>query len=56
VALDDYKFRNMDKIVGVLAHQFEPGRWTDEVKPVKADDSPAEETTAAAEGTSPDDR
>jgi hypothetical protein len=56
VALDDYKFKDMDKIVGVLAHQFEPGRWTDEVKPVKAEEPAAEPAEGTAEAGSSEDR
>ena len=48
VKLDDYKFKDMDKIVGVLANHFEPGQWTDEVKPVKADEEAAETATETA--------
>ena len=48
VALDDYKYKDMDKIVGVLANHFEPGQWTDEVKPVKTDEEAAENATEAA--------
>ena len=56
VALDDYKFRNMDKIVGAIANHFEPGQWTDEVKPVKAAEGAEEagekarEDAAASDG------
>lgn len=56
VALDDYKFKDMDKIVGVLAHQFEPGRWTDEVKPVKAEEPEAEPAAGTADAGPPEDR
>lgn len=39
VKLDDYKFRNMDRIVGAIANRFEPGRWTADVKPVKDEEA-----------------
>jgi hypothetical protein len=35
VMLDDYKFKNMHRIVGELAHRFHPEAWTAEAKPVK---------------------
>jgi hypothetical protein len=56
VDLDDYKFKNMDRIVGAIANHFEPGQWTDEVKPVKPGEEPAgageevREDAAASDG------
>ena len=28
IKLDDYKFRNMDLMIGALAQRFAPGEWT----------------------------
>lgn len=59
VTLDDYKFKDMDKIVGAIANHFEPGQWTEDVKPVKpegdGDEPPvggeeAREDAAASDG------
>lgn len=59
IALDDYKFRNMDRIIGALAQRFEPDKWTLEAKQIpqpevvadapREDDSEGEETFTAAE-------
>ena len=32
--LDDYKWKNTDKIVVELCRRFHPGQWTDEARPV----------------------
>jgi hypothetical protein len=32
--LDDYKWKNTDKIVVELCRRFYPGQWTDEARPV----------------------
>jgi len=32
--LDDYKFRNMDRIVGAIAQRFNPDKWTLEAKKI----------------------
>jgi hypothetical protein len=40
--LDDYKWKNTDKIVVELCRRFHPGQWTDEARPVdegKGDDA-----------------
>lgn len=33
--LDDYVFKNVDRIVGAIAHRLHPDLWTDEAKEVK---------------------
>jgi hypothetical protein len=33
--LDDYKYKNVDRIVGAIAQRFHPDDWTDEAKPVR---------------------
>lgn len=37
IMLDDYKHKDMFRIVGALAHRFYPDEWTEEAKPVKAE-------------------
>ena len=48
ILLDDYVYQDSYKIVGHLAHRFDPENWTEEAKPAKNDDS--ESTEANAEG------
>ena len=48
IMLDDYKHRDMHRIVGGLAHRFYPEEWTEEAKPVKKE-APEDEAEASAE-------
>ncbi len=44
IALDDYKYKNVDRIVAALAERFHPGQWTKDARPVKgADDEDDDE-------------
>ncbi len=51
ISLDDYKYKNVDRIVAALAERFHPGQWTKEARPVKGadDDDDDDATTIAAE-------
>jgi hypothetical protein len=57
IALDDYKFRNMDRIIGAIAQRFEPDKWTLEAKqipqPEVVADAPADDLSEG-EGVQPD--
>lgn len=44
--LDDYKYRNMHRIVGALAVRFHPDEWDDEARPLAS----AETESGATEG------
>lgn len=33
--LDDYKYKNSDRIVGAIAHRLMPDEWTEDARPVK---------------------
>jgi hypothetical protein len=58
IALDDYKFRNMDRIIGALAQRFEPDKWTLEAKaipqPEVVADAPPKEGEESAEESAPE--
>ena len=58
IALDDYKFRNMDRIIGALAQRFEPDKWTLEAKaipqPEVVADAPPKEGEESAEQSAPE--
>lgn len=43
VELDDYENQDAFKIVGALAHRFHPDEWTEEAKPVKAEEASDED-------------
>lgn len=46
VELDDYENQNAFKIVGLLAHRFHPDEWTEEAKPVKAEENVDEQVSS----------
>ena len=48
ILLDDYVYQDSYKIVGRLAHRFEPENWTEEAKPIK--DANSEGAEANADG------
>ena len=52
VKLDDYVFKNVDRIVGKLAHEREPTVWQEDARPVKSDDDD-DDTIDGAEGDAP---
>lgn len=48
--LDDYKYKNLDLIIGAIASRLHPDEWTAEAKPVKkSGDEPADEPEEEAE-------
>ncbi|MCH2162018.1 MAG: hypothetical protein MK085_09120 [Phycisphaerales bacterium] len=52
LVLDDYVYQDTFRIVGTLAHEFDPEKWTEEAKPVKKGEDSKDDTgesDAAAE-------
>ncbi len=50
IKLDDYKFRDLNLIIGAIASRLHPDDWDDEARPVKAESGqPTAETVAAEE-------
>lgn len=47
VDLDDFIHRDMDKIVGAIAHRMHPDQWDEDAKPVKSEAASAEEQPVA---------
>ena len=52
ILLDDYVYQDSYKIIGQLAHRFDPENWTEDAKPAKNVDSKSAE--ANAEGDTPE--
>jgi len=50
IKLDDYKFRNLNLIIGAIASRLHPDDWDDEARPVKVDSKePSGEPVTAEE-------
>ncbi|MCH7797395.1 MAG: hypothetical protein IID28_02980 [Planctomycetes bacterium] len=49
IKLDDYKFRDLNLIIGAIASRLHPDDWDDEARPVKAESGQPTAETAAAE-------
>ncbi len=47
VKLDDYKYRNLHRIIGTIAHRLHPNDWDEEAKPVKHAETAEAETEPA---------